>query len=257
MRTGVADAERRAWGSRPATTTETDGRTCSSRTRGARGTRCTVGTASDSGPADGVRRCQRRLRDAAALTGWGDSWVDLDLDTDLDLVLTNGDIPVANLGEDAEPIQMLENRCDRDGGFGSRIWGCRAAGERPAADERTRSRGGRLRQRWGRGCRGQLDRRFADPAREHIDWGQLAGGVAAGIRGRALGSQRCCLTGAGWCDMSWPEGVTSRRRIPASCSGLGDAVEVRRLVDPLSRRHRARLAHVEVNQLVELNEPRR
>ncbi|HEX2564810.1 MAG TPA: CRTAC1 family protein, partial [Acidimicrobiales bacterium] len=45
-----------------------------------------------------------------AATGWGDSWVDLDLDTDLDLVLANGDIPVASLVEDAEPIQVLENR---------------------------------------------------------------------------------------------------------------------------------------------------
>jgi hypothetical protein len=45
-----------------------------------------------------------------AATGWGGSWVDLDLDTDLDLVLTNGDIPVTNLSDDAEPIQILENR---------------------------------------------------------------------------------------------------------------------------------------------------
>jgi hypothetical protein len=47
---------------------------------------------------------------APALTGWGDSWVDLDLDTDLDLVLTNGDIPVTSLIDDAEPIQVMENR---------------------------------------------------------------------------------------------------------------------------------------------------
>jgi hypothetical protein len=42
-------------------------------------------------------------------TGWGASWVDLDLDTDLDLVLANGDIPVASLVEDAEPIQVFKN----------------------------------------------------------------------------------------------------------------------------------------------------
>src|SRR6266545_4243218 len=42
-------------------------------------------------------------------TGWGDSWVDLDLDGDLDLVLTNGGIPVTNLARDAQPIQVLEN----------------------------------------------------------------------------------------------------------------------------------------------------
>jgi hypothetical protein len=43
-------------------------------------------------------------------TGWGASWVDLDLDTDLDLVLANGAIPVTSLVKDAEPIQVLENR---------------------------------------------------------------------------------------------------------------------------------------------------
>jgi ASPIC and UnbV/FG-GAP-like repeat/Domain of unknown function (DUF6851) len=44
-----------------------------------------------------------------AFTGWGTSWVDLDLDSDLDLVLTNGAIPVTNLTKNAEPIQVLEN----------------------------------------------------------------------------------------------------------------------------------------------------
>jgi hypothetical protein len=43
-------------------------------------------------------------------TGWGASWVDLDLDTDLDLVLANGAIPVTNLVKNAEPIQVLENQ---------------------------------------------------------------------------------------------------------------------------------------------------
>jgi hypothetical protein len=50
------------------------------------------------------------FRNAAQLTGWGDSWIDLDRDTDLDLVLANGDIPVTDLAEDVEPIQVLENR---------------------------------------------------------------------------------------------------------------------------------------------------
>src|SRR2546422_2311604 len=43
------------------------------------------------------------------LTGWGASWVALDLDGNLDLVLANGGIPVTNLARNAQPIQVLEN----------------------------------------------------------------------------------------------------------------------------------------------------
>ena len=42
-------------------------------------------------------------------TGWGDSWVDLNNDGRLDLVLANGAIPVTNLAKDAGPVQVLEN----------------------------------------------------------------------------------------------------------------------------------------------------
>jgi hypothetical protein len=49
------------------------------------------------------------------LTGWGDSWVDLDNDGRLDLVIANGAIPVRNLARDAGPLQVLAQR--RDGGF--------------------------------------------------------------------------------------------------------------------------------------------
>ena len=42
-------------------------------------------------------------------TAWGDSWADLDLDGDLDLVLANGAIPVRNLAKDARRVQILEN----------------------------------------------------------------------------------------------------------------------------------------------------
>jgi ASPIC/UnbV protein/uncharacterized protein DUF6851/VCBS repeat protein len=45
-----------------------------------------------------------------SFTGWGVSWADLDLDSDLDLVLANGSIPVRNLARDVQPIQVLENR---------------------------------------------------------------------------------------------------------------------------------------------------
>ena len=42
-------------------------------------------------------------------TGWGDTWVDLNNDGRLDLVLSNGAIPVTNLSKDARPVQVLEN----------------------------------------------------------------------------------------------------------------------------------------------------
>jgi hypothetical protein len=42
-------------------------------------------------------------------TGWGASWADLDHDTDLDLVLVNGYIPVTDLRRDAERIQVFRN----------------------------------------------------------------------------------------------------------------------------------------------------
>jgi hypothetical protein len=42
-------------------------------------------------------------------TGWGASWADLDHDTDLDLVLVNGRIPITDLRRDAEPMQLFRN----------------------------------------------------------------------------------------------------------------------------------------------------
>jgi hypothetical protein len=48
-------------------------------------------------------------------TAWGDSWADLDLDGDLDLVLANGGIPIVDLAMDAQRIQILENVSPRSG----------------------------------------------------------------------------------------------------------------------------------------------
>lgn len=43
-------------------------------------------------------------------TGWGVSWGDLDLDTDIDLVIVNGDVPVTDIAADAELVQTFRNR---------------------------------------------------------------------------------------------------------------------------------------------------
>jgi hypothetical protein len=47
--------------------------------------------------------------DFAGSVGWGVTWADLDLDTDLDLLVVNGDIPVTDLADDAEPLKDYVN----------------------------------------------------------------------------------------------------------------------------------------------------
>ena len=42
-------------------------------------------------------------------TGWGTAFVDLDLDTDLDLLVANGAIPIVDLGLDAETLGAYGN----------------------------------------------------------------------------------------------------------------------------------------------------
>ena len=91
-----------AWESPQPTSTVTGAPTCSSPTHVAS---CTPRTEAEERTA--------RPEFAAAIgthsTGWGDSWADLDLDGDLDLVLANGAIPVTSLGKDAQHLQVVEN----------------------------------------------------------------------------------------------------------------------------------------------------
>ena len=49
-----------------------------------------------------------------SLAGWGASWVDLDNDTNLDLVIANGAIPVVGLEQSAQPVQAFENLTAHD-----------------------------------------------------------------------------------------------------------------------------------------------
>ena len=49
----------------------------------------------------------------ANLTGWGDSWVDLNNDGVLELLIANGAIPITNLTKDAAPVQVLVQRNGR------------------------------------------------------------------------------------------------------------------------------------------------
>ena len=45
-------------------------------------------------------------------TGWGATWVDLDLDGSLELAIANGAIPVRSLAEDAEGLQVVTTGSD-------------------------------------------------------------------------------------------------------------------------------------------------
>jgi ASPIC and UnbV/FG-GAP-like repeat len=47
--------------------------------------------------------------DLSRSTGWGVTWLDLDLDRDLDLFLANGRVPVTDLAGDAEPLYAYRN----------------------------------------------------------------------------------------------------------------------------------------------------
>jgi cytochrome c peroxidase len=44
------------------------------------------------------------------LTGWGTAWVDLDHDTDLDLLVVNGRVPITNLATDPQLVRIYRNR---------------------------------------------------------------------------------------------------------------------------------------------------
>jgi hypothetical protein len=44
------------------------------------------------------------------LTGWGTAWVDFDHDTDLDLIVVNGHVPMNDLAADAELVRLYGNQ---------------------------------------------------------------------------------------------------------------------------------------------------
>ena len=65
-------------------------------------------------PTDGLPHYADARSDIApafdtSLAGWGVSWVDLDNDGNLDLVLANGAIPVTTPAQSAQPVQAFEN----------------------------------------------------------------------------------------------------------------------------------------------------
>ncbi len=55
------------------------------------------------------------------MTGWGTHWIDLDHDTDRDLLIVNGRVPVTNLQSDPELVRYYRNR----------TWNAAGASDRP------------------------------------------------------------------------------------------------------------------------------
>ncbi len=51
-------------------------------------------------------------------TGWGTAWVDLDHDTDLDLLIANGRVPMTDMEADAQLIRLYRNRTIQPNGDG-------------------------------------------------------------------------------------------------------------------------------------------
>ena len=65
-------------------------------------------------------------------TGWGVSWLDLDLDSHLDLVTVQGKVPIKDLSADREFIRFYRNRGDGTFRDFSRVVGLREIGPRLA-----------------------------------------------------------------------------------------------------------------------------
>jgi Na+-translocating ferredoxin:NAD+ oxidoreductase RnfD subunit len=210
------------------------------------------GTTTRAGPT-GYRDARDDFADTPALTGWGDSWIDLDLDTDLDLVVANGDIPVTNLADDAEPIQVLENQSTPTAPQFEDL-GLRAGGE------------GRL-QTNGRGLAAADYDNDGDPD------------VAINSIGGPLILLENTTSGGNWLAVrlpgSWPgtrvtaELPDGRRLVrearaggsylsseePRLLFGLGDAARVRTLVIEYPDGTQSHLDDVPANQLVEAPRP--
>ena len=117
-----------------------------------------------------------------SLAGWGDSWVDLDNDTNLDLVLANGAIPVAGLRAECragagvrEPDRARAPGRVRVGNRGRRP-------RRGSAGQRPRARGGRLRQRRPHRHRCLVRGRAPGAAPQHGRARELARSRAAALR---------------------------------------------------------------------------
>jgi hypothetical protein len=189
-----------------------------------------------------------------SFTGWGVSWADLDLDTDLDLLVANGAVPVTNLRRDAEPVHLVESRT------------AQGSPEGPAAANAVVGLDA-VPQIVGRGSAaadydndGDLDIAVTalDGRLVLLETETTAGNwLEVGLEGFQPGAE---IT------VSLPDGRELRREVHAGSSylssedprshfGLGEATSVRELLVRFPGGAEARLADVAANQLVVVEEP--
>jgi hypothetical protein len=192
--------------------------------------------------------------DLTGSTGWGTTWADLDLDTDLDLVEVNGEIPVTDLSANRQPVH---------------VYGNLAAQGTPGRFEDIGSQIGldALNPLLARG----------ESVADYDNDGDLD--VAIGTIGGRLVLLRNEHAGGTWLEVSLagfhpgaevtvvlPGGPTLRREAHAGSSylssedprihfGLGGATRVRSLVVRWPEGGQTRLSDVAANQLVEVKAP--
>lgn len=185
-------------------------------------------------------------------TGWGTAWVDFDLDSDLDLIIANGKVPILDMAAAGEPIQLFEN-LTAQGQIGqfrdvSDVYGLEnldlVIGRGAAAADFDND--------------GDLD--FAiNPVGQHFvllqndgtggNWLELSiDGVTAGTRVTAVlpnGRQLIREIQGGGSYLSSAD--------PRCHLGLGDATEVAELIIRLPNGAEKRLTNVAANQIIQLS----
>lgn len=194
------------------------------------------------------------LDSPSGLTGWGASWADFDLDTDPDLLVSNGHVPVTSLARDAEPLRLFENLAAQ------------------AANARFVEVGSRV----GLGAVGLLNARGSATADYDNDGDP---DIALNQVGGPLVLLQNTVAGPNWLEVApagfppgtevtatLPGGLALRCEVHAGSSylssedprchfGLGTASEVREVVVRWPGGKESRLTGVAANQIVEVEQP--